>query len=444
MPTIVKMPKWGLTMTAGTVTGWLRDEGEEVAEGDPLLTVETEKAVNDVEAPADGVLVKIVAQTGAEVPVSAPIAIIAAPGESLSEAEIAALIEAAQPAGAVGAATAGAGQRGLREARAASRDASGRVNASPAARKRAQELGIDLSTVQATGPGGRITSEDVERAAAERLADPSPREELVPLAGGRQLFTLRAGPASAPKLAFLHGLGGSLSTWQLVLGELADRYRLAAIDLPGHGQSDKRSPESTDYSVEALSSAVAECLAALHHAPAVLIGHSLGGAVAMHVALARPDLVTGLVLVNSAGLGDEISDELLSLMAGAPGRDTARRLLQLYFADERLVAERGIEELAQNQLAEGAWAAQRAVATAAFGGGKQQIAGRQRLAEVNVPVLIIWGARDRVIPLAHAVAAAEALPDAVLKIVPAVGHVPQVEAPSIVANAIARFARSIS
>ncbi|MER3437612.1 MAG: hypothetical protein C4346_08505, partial [Chloroflexota bacterium] len=83
------------------------------------------------------------------------------------------------------------------------------------------------------------------------------------------------------------------------------------------------SPEATDYSVEALASAVAECLDALRHAPAVLIGHSLGGAVAMHVALSRPDLVTGLVLVNSAGLGDEISDELVSLMADAAMRRPA-------------------------------------------------------------------------------------------------------------------------
>ena len=85
MATLVKMPKWGLTMTAGTVTDWLHDEGAEVSEGDPMLTVETEKAVNDVEAPADGVLVKIVAAQGEEVPVSGPVAIIAAPGETISE-----------------------------------------------------------------------------------------------------------------------------------------------------------------------------------------------------------------------------------------------------------------------------------------------------------------------------------------------------------------------
>ena len=67
MPTIVTMPKWGLTMTSGTVTGWSRQEGDPVAEGAPLLTVETEKAVDDVEAPASGVLRKIVAETGSEV-----------------------------------------------------------------------------------------------------------------------------------------------------------------------------------------------------------------------------------------------------------------------------------------------------------------------------------------------------------------------------------------
>src|SRR5689334_10460217 len=92
MPTIVTMPKWGLTMTTGTVTNWLAAEGAPVAAGAPIATVETEKAINDVEAPADGVLVRIVAPTGAEVPVSGPIAVIAAANESLSDDEIAALV----------------------------------------------------------------------------------------------------------------------------------------------------------------------------------------------------------------------------------------------------------------------------------------------------------------------------------------------------------------
>src|SRR3954452_21853633 len=92
MPTIVTMPKWGLTMTSGTITGWSREEGDPVTEGAPLVTVETEKAVDDVEAPASGILRKIVAEVGSEVPVTGPVAIIAAPGEELSDEDLAALL----------------------------------------------------------------------------------------------------------------------------------------------------------------------------------------------------------------------------------------------------------------------------------------------------------------------------------------------------------------
>src|SRR3954464_12752636 len=76
----------------GTVTDWLIEEGSSVAAGDPLFTVETEKTVNDVEGPSDGVVVKIVVAAGSEVPVSDAVAILAAPGESLSDDEIAALV----------------------------------------------------------------------------------------------------------------------------------------------------------------------------------------------------------------------------------------------------------------------------------------------------------------------------------------------------------------
>ena len=92
MPTIVTMPKWGLTMTSGTITGWSREEGDPVTEGTPLLTVETEKAVDDVEAPASGVLRKIVADVGSEVPVMGAVAIITAPEEVLSDDEVQALV----------------------------------------------------------------------------------------------------------------------------------------------------------------------------------------------------------------------------------------------------------------------------------------------------------------------------------------------------------------
>jgi pyruvate dehydrogenase E2 component (dihydrolipoamide acetyltransferase) len=440
MATVVKMPKWGLTMTAGTVTGWLYDEGAEISEGDPIFTVETEKAVNDVEAPADGVLVKIVASQGDEVPVSGPVAIIAAPGEAISEAELAELIAEAAPKKS-SAATTAAAAGGARAARVASRDESGRVNASPAARRRAQELGVDLATIEATGPDGRITSDDVERAAAEASADPTPHEKRIALADGRELNVLLAGTGDAPPLVFLHGLGGSQSTWQVVLGDLVEQHRVAAIDLPGHGTSD-RSAEA-DYSITGIAHAIAEAVGKLGLSRPIVVGHSLGGAVALRIAIEQPKLIHGVVALDSAGLGEEIGSELTDLMAGQAGTDTARGLLQLFYQDQKLVNERGVAEMAQMQLADGAWAAQQSVANAAFASGRQLQAARLDPAAVSVPVLLIWGEHDRVIPARHAIEALTRFPDASLAIVPNVGHVPQVENPIRTATLITRFTRSL-
>lgn len=444
MATVVKMPKWGLTMTAGTVTDWLREEGSEVSEGDPLFTVETEKAVNDIEAPADGVLVKIVAGRGDEIPVSAAMAIIAAPGETLSDDEIAALVESASPAKAATAATPSSGGSGTsREARLAARDASGRINASPAARKLAQELDVDLAAVEATGPGGRITSDDVERAAATRADDPTPRRERITLDDGREIAVLIAGPGSGRKLVFVHGLGGSQSTWQVVLGALADRYRVIALDLPGHGDSDKSDPGSIDYGVAGLARAIGEVLESLQLDAAILVGHSLGGAVALQMALEPSARVRGLVLIDSAGLGEEIAGELLDLMSHEPGPSTARGLLELFFEDKGLVLDRGVDEMAAMQSADGAWRAQQAVAAAAFANGVQQDGLGDRLSDVRIPTLVLWGERDRVIPLHHATAALTRLPDVTLRVLPGIGHVPQVEAAPTVATSIDRFARGL-
>lgn len=441
MATIVKMPKWGLTMTQGTIVDWLVEEGTEVSEGDMILTVETEKAVDDVGAPASGILYKIVAPAGSEVEVSGPIAVIAAEGESLSDSDLQALLapEPSVPTGA--AASAGASTGAQRERRAAKRDTGGRINASPAAKKLAAELGVDLADVEATGPGGRITSDDVQRAADENV-DPAPVEGDIALPDGRSIHYLDAGPKSDRPLVFIHGLGGSLSSWQFLMGGLSGAHRMTALDLPGHGNSSKNAPSEVDYSVPGLASDIAAALGSSKRKPAVVVGHSMGGAVAMQLAIDHPELIAGLVLIDSAGLGASISDELVQLMAGKPGADTARALLTLFFADKKLVNDRGIEEMAGFQQ-DGGWEAQQALAKAAFPGGRQHSALRDSLSRIDKPVLLIWGENDRVIPLADAVAALSDFPDALLKVLPNIGHVPQVEQPATVATAVDRFVRSI-
>ena len=442
MPTIVTMPKWGLTMTSGTVTGWSRQEGDPIAEGAPLLTVETEKAVDDVEAPASGILRKIVAEIGSEVPVMGAVAVITAPDEELSDDELAALVaSSAAPA----AASTDEGPRVVRDARQAARDASGRVNASPAARKRAGELGIDLATVDATGPGGRVTSEDIERAAeTASAAAAAPRAEMVELADGSHLYALVAGPTNAAEtIVFLHGLGGSQSTWASVLGDFANTFRIVALDLPGHGASDKPDPSAFDYSIPTLAAMVGEVIEKLEISPAVIVGHSLGGSTALQLALDRPKLVRALALVNSAGLGREVSGELLDRAEAEPSREEARKLLELFFENQRFILERGIDDMHASRSAPGADAAVKALAASTFSRAGQNITYIDRLGELEAPVIFVWGELDRVLPATHAVAANAALPTSWLEIMEGVGHVPQVEAAPAFAAIVNRWLASL-
>ena len=96
---------------------------------------------------------------------------------------------------------------------------------------------------------------------------------------GRELNVLLAGGGDGAPLIFLHGLGGSQSTWQVVLGDLVEQHRVAAIDLPGHGASDRSA--AADYSIAGIAGAVAEAIGKLGLSQPILVGHSLGGAVAL-------------------------------------------------------------------------------------------------------------------------------------------------------------------
>lgn len=151
----VLMPKLGLTMTEGTIEEWKYKEGDSVKKGDILFSVATDKLTNDVEAEADGVLLKILLPEGETAPCKAVIAYIGEAGEVIAEGGASAESTAAQaPASSAAAVPA--------KAPAVTRDPGAPVLASPAAKKLAKEKGVDLALIAGTGPKGRITLEDVE------------------------------------------------------------------------------------------------------------------------------------------------------------------------------------------------------------------------------------------------------------------------------------------
>lgn len=161
MATRVDMPQLGLTMEQGTVLKWLKREGDEVRKGEPLVMIQTEKVEYEMESPGAGVLRKILAGEGTDLPVGAPLGILGTADE-----EISALVAGAAGAKAPAAGPAPAPTGQSAGVAAPTRAPGEKVKISPAARKMAEEHGIPIASLTGTGPEGRIVREDVERAIA--------------------------------------------------------------------------------------------------------------------------------------------------------------------------------------------------------------------------------------------------------------------------------------
>lgn len=159
----ITMPKMGLSMVTGTVAKWLKNEGDAIQQGEAVLEVMTDKLTNTVDAPADGVLLRIVAQEAEELEVGAVLGFVGAAGESLPDSDEGHPAAAANSAGGASAAqTAGAVQTAVLK--------DGKIKCSPLARKIAGEAGLELEGLSGTGPGGRIVRADVEKALKARAA----------------------------------------------------------------------------------------------------------------------------------------------------------------------------------------------------------------------------------------------------------------------------------
>ena len=165
MATEVKLPRLGQGMEAGTIVKWLKSEGEAVKKGEPLYELDTDKVTQEVEAEADGVLLKIAVSEG-EVPVGETIAFIGKEGEEApASAEKPAEAPKREPEREAG--RAAAAEVAQEQPAPSSSSTNGRVKASPLARRIARERGIDLAALSGSGPDGRIIAEDVERAQAQ-------------------------------------------------------------------------------------------------------------------------------------------------------------------------------------------------------------------------------------------------------------------------------------
>ncbi len=259
---------------------------------------------------------------------------------------------------------------------------------------------------------------------------------------------VRAG--SGPPILLIHGIGDSNRTWTEVVPLLARTHTVIAPDLLGHGLSDK---PRADYSIGGFANGMRDLMTLLGYERFTLVGHSLGGGVAMQFAYQYPERVERLVLVSSGGLGAEVSS--LLRLAALPGAELGiaasltrpvRRTLQLLAKGATKVGL--LTSFDVNEIFE-VWSGLRDPSTrAAFlrtlrgviDWKGQAVTGRDRLylAE-GMPALLVWGDRDPIVPVTHAAKLAEVWPGARIEVMRRSGHVPHRSHPERFAKLVTDF-----
>ncbi len=371
----VTMPKWGLSMRLGKITGWIVAEGDEVSAGDDLADIETDKIAGTLEAAQAGTVRRIIARVGEDVPVSGTIALLAPAGVSDDD--------------------------------------------------------LDAATAQARA---EIDAGVPDEAAAEPVVATAE-------VGGRKIRYAGAGQDGEVVL-LIHGYGGDRNSWLFLQEPLAAAgRRVYALDLPGHGTSTK---DVGDGSVGLLADAVAGVLDAIGSSGTEagrvhLVGHSLGGAVAAAVAARDPGRVGSLTLIAPAGFGAEVNAGYLRGFAQAQTRRELKPVVAQLFADESLVTRQLVDDLLAYKRLDGVDAALFTLLGTlldpdAPDGGTQRIDSAAAIAALGgaVPVTVIWGGADRVLPAAQA----ESVPGAVRHVIDGAGHMPHMERPAQVRAAI--------
>jgi pyruvate dehydrogenase E2 component (dihydrolipoamide acetyltransferase) len=232
-------------------------------------------------------------------------------------------------------------------------------------------------------------------------------------AGGRRLRYLEMGAGEGPPVVFIHGFGGDLYSWQFNQEALAEGHITYALDLPGHGGSTK-DLGSGHVHVGALAAAVIDFMDAKAIAKAHLVGHSLGGAVALDLALNHPERVASATLVCSAALGPEINMAYIDGFMQAKRRKQLQPVLEMLVADPATVSRDMIEDVLKYKRLDGVEAALNRIADDTFAGGRQALELSGRLGELTVPVQVIWGKEDRILPVSHAEGLPASVPVTVL------------------------------
>ncbi len=412
-------------MREGIVVAWRVQPLERVEKGQVILVIESEKTEAEIEAPATGVVRHIYIEPGETVPCETLLAVITESVEEPFDVEAhRAHARPAPRAQPLSAPRAPASSTAVPSARAQGRPIT------PAARKRAKELGLELAHIPGSGPGGRVTREDVDALAAALGARVTVADEVA--------LEVESQGEGTP-IVLLPGFGTDASAFVRQVPVLAEHYRALAINPRGVGLSD--APEAESYEV----ATSAEDASKLLGATGPVVGASLGAAAALDLALAQPQRGRSLTLITpfvraSARLR-LVVEAWCAIAAAATPSVLAQALLPWLFSEtflaDPVVRARAASGLTQSfQKVSAATLARQARGLKSWDGTRAADVGR-----IAVPTLVLAAGADLLTP--DAVELAAAIPGAKLTMVQGAGHAVTLEAPREVNTALLEHLESV-
>lgn len=404
------LPRVDMDMSEGKIAHWYVKNGDTVSKGQVVFEIETDKATMEIDAAADGIVQGIDGVVGVTMPVGQIVGWILQPGEAVPNIGVAGVAPDA-PQG-MDPAPAPAASPAAPEASTAGQPSL--LRATPLARSLARERGVDLNKVRGSGPDGRVLAADL--AGIKRPAAPASTGAL-----NLHWFSRHEG---AP-LVLLHGFGTSQGSWRVLADQLRD-LPVLGIDLPNHGKS----PRAATPSFDAVAQAVLDRLDSEGINEVHLLGHSMGGGTALALAGLLGSRLRSLTLLAPAGLGPEINGAFVDGILRANSDASLRPWLAQLFGDASRLSGSFVATALQELGNDTKRAGLAAMAASLLPDGTQAESLRSRLEGLVMPVKLLWGRLDRVLPVHQA----EGLPGNVaLHTLPSVGHLPQIEAAPLVA-----------
>ncbi|GAB5471026.1 MAG: acetoin dehydrogenase dihydrolipoyllysine-residue acetyltransferase subunit [Rhodospirillales bacterium] len=256
-----------------------------------------------------------------------------------------------------------------------------------------------------------------------------PATQTIEVAGKRTRF-LKQGDAEGTPILLIHGFGGDCLGWMFNQEALAETFTTYALDLPGHGGSSK---DVGDGTMAVLVKAALDFMDSQDIAKAHLVGHSMGGAVSLALALEHGERVASLSLLAPAGLGTEINMDYINGFIDQKRAKKLRGVLELLVADPGMITNEMVEEVIKYKRLDGAAEALATLRDGLFTDGAQVTLDAGKVAALSLPAVVLWGESDQILPISQI----EALPaSATATRLPDCGHLPHMEKASEVNEAV--------